>query len=205
MKKGCVLVLLCSVLLLLSSGSAFAQAFGPNQEPDGFRDLEWGTDAEAIKGLKFLYDGEMGGSLPADVADCVKGIPMVRLYQRSGDKLQFGKVKLHGIAYGFCDGKLCEVKLVSRGEKNRKPFMKEVFKRFGEGKRINLPAIPCCGREAVEFYSWMGNVSEMELVSRLSPGNYVVNQLWIGSKVVRDQVFDQERQRKKDRKETPDE
>ena len=202
MVRLCLLVFLsfsCFGVLLIVSPSVFAQAFESGREPDGFGGLKWGTDVTTIEGMEHIYDGELGGSVPVDVSFLlIQHMPRLGIYQRTRDRLQIGSVPLSAITYGFCDGKLCEVTLVSRGEENWKPFMEEVFRRFGKGSLVRIPLPPCKGVGAVEFYAWMGDMSEMELEGMLSHSNYVENRLWIGSKVLRDQIFNEESQKNKD-------
>jgi mRNA-degrading endonuclease RelE of RelBE toxin-antitoxin system len=91
---------------------------------------------------------------------------------------------------------LCEITLTAKGSKNWDALKEETFRRFGSqgDKRDNI--MPDSDLLAIphEYYVWQGKVSEMELI--YDPSSKV-SELFIGSVVARERIFQAARQKKK--------
>lgn len=200
--KTSTLTLSCFVILWAITSFAGVQSFKAGSEPGGFGDLQWGTDVEKIEGMRYLKDADIGGSLPPDIASIYeKSFPQLQLYERDGEKLRFGNAGLRSITYAFYKGKLCEVMLSAEGTDNWDMLKDEVFAKFGRSDFVNLPGHHGHDQH-VEYYVWSGQISEMELVYSHSSS---VSNLWIGSMAVREQIFQEAREKNKKSKEDLDE
>src|SRR3990170_3555444 len=82
------LIIVKTILLLLLPISSFAF----DKEPDGFRDIKWGTDIETLKDMKFKGDYESS-----------------KIYTRENDRLRVGVAEVDSVEYFFWKGKFHEV------------------------------------------------------------------------------------------------
>lgn len=192
--KTSTLMSFCFVILWAITSFAGVQSFKAGSEPGGFADLKWGTDVEKIEGMRYLKDADIGGSLPPDIASTYgKNFPQLQLYERVGEKRRFGDAELRSITYAFYKGKLCEGWFSGEGTDNWDTLKDEVFAKFGRGDFVKLSSHH--GQEQHnEYYVWSGQISEMELVYSHSSS---VSNLWIGSTAVREQIFQEARERNK--------
>jgi len=66
----------------------------PN-EPDGFRDLQWGTNLETVKNQMVYETTSVDGKL--------------KYYKKKNENLRLDNIKLEYISYGFSDNRLVRV------------------------------------------------------------------------------------------------
>jgi hypothetical protein len=127
MKKMTGILVLLGVLLLaggptrISAGEwvsclMFCMQYG---DPDGFREIAWGTDIATLKDMtQGRYDPKYGG---------------VTFYQRKADPLEIASAQVESIAYGFWQGKFSEVVVEAKGRDNYLALKRACFDRFGRG------------------------------------------------------------------------
>lgn len=131
-------IVLKSVILVCLLGVFFTTSpvYPGESEPSGFRGISWGTDisSHAEKMSLAFTDKENGG---------------IDYYVREGDQLKVGEASVTGIYYGFLGGKLCKVKIETRGSKNFSALKEEFIDKYGEGVRIR-------GSLCKEKYYWFG-------------------------------------------------
>ncbi|MDD3726106.1 MAG: hypothetical protein PHI44_02780 [Candidatus Ratteibacteria bacterium] len=140
MKKGLMMAFLGFFLICGFAFSEWKIGGKPGTEPDGFRGIKWGTDISTLPDMKyFRTDPSFGG---------------VKMYIRKGDKLQMGAAKLESIEYGFWQGKLCNVWIITKGYTNWCGLKEATFEKFGKGGQSN---------EYIEKYVWFGTKTEMLL------------------------------------------
>lgn len=187
-----------SLIVLLMGSFSFAQSFKLGSEPEGFRDIKWETDLSTLSGMKFYRTSEMGGSVPVDLWDFDRGKPIsenyLEIYLRIKDELRIEGTKLERIEYGFWKGKFCEATITTRGSENWASFRRAVFEKFGKGRRSSFRS-PFISVEGFDWYIWVGKIAEMELIYRESSQ---VGKLWIGSTLLREQIFKEVRQKPKE-------
>jgi hypothetical protein len=179
-----------ALLLVILNALAFAQAYKPGAEPDGFGGIKWGTDMATLKGMEYFRTVVIGGTLPVELWDFdrmeMRHRIAIDIYTKEGDKLMFGKARLASIEYGFSNGRLCEVTVIATGVRNWNSFRQAVLAKYGRGVRVSGSSPE--GRENLDWYEWWGKTSEMELL-------YVrVSQrakLWIGSTRERERIFEE--------------
>ncbi len=193
MKKTVFSILACLLLLLVMGRPLFAQSFKPGSEPKGFGDLTWGTEASKIAGMEYSKDAPIGGSCPEDLAGQAgeDALGVIKIYKRTGDKLNFAGTPVRSIQYGFCGGKLCEVTMVIRGSNNWGTLKEAVFDRYGKVKLQSSEGMhPEQLMNELEYYIWVGQTSEMDMVYNPASG---IGELWFGSTEIRNRVFEEAR------------
>ena len=105
---------------LLSATSVAAQSVTDLDTKYGFRDLKFETDTSAIEGLALSEQ---------------KSFRL--LAERPDDSRKVGKATLNKIEYGFFQGKLYEVTLVTKGLVNSKALREALESQFGEGTLVS--------------------------------------------------------------------
>ncbi len=126
------LIIIFLVLLPLNL-SAF------QNEPDGFRNIKWGTDIKKVNNMIYISSNEQTTQ---------------KLYRRKNDELRIGESKLTDITYAFDKGKLIDVMIRAKGYSNWIALKGVCFEKFGEGDKQN---------SYVEQYSWLGDVTIINL------------------------------------------
>jgi len=157
MKKLRISTVLFSVFLIGCFASA--RPSKPSSEPDGFRDIRWGTDISTLRNMeKSEQDKSSSGHLV--------------WYTRKGDTLEIGKAKLENIFYLFWMGSFESVWIDFEGDENFVTLKKELFERFGkvpESEELMKKTDRGGTREPSaigpggEFYGWWGKKTEMSL------------------------------------------
>lgn len=134
----------------------------PRTEPEGFRDIKWGTEISLLKDMEEVEQDKPSGR-------------EIVWYRRKGDTLAIGEAKLENIFYSFWMGRFESVWIDFEGEKNLKAVKKELFERFGKalepeasmdkmgkmGKRPPRERSPT--ERAGAFYVWWGKNTEIWL------------------------------------------
>lgn len=87
---------------------------------EGFRGLKWGTDIKDAGNMKLVEDG-------GDI----------KLYERINEKMAIGQAKLSQLSYIFYKGRFGHVTIETQGWSNWNNLQRNVFARYGIGKRVN--------------------------------------------------------------------
>jgi len=138
----------------------FARSSKPRIEPDGFRDIKWGTEISTMKDMVKVEQEKSSNSGTV-------------WYRREGDALAMGKAKLENIFYSFWMGSFESVWIDIEGKENFGAVKEELFERFGKSfefnERIrNLDKME--GREQSatrhdgELYTWWGKNADILLI-----------------------------------------
>jgi len=157
MKKVKVLAIAFSIFLTGCAGST--RHAKPRLDPDGFRDIKWGTEISALGDMEKVEQDKPSNS---DLA----------WYIRKGDTLPMGKAKLENIFYSFWMGNFESVWIDFKGDENFEALKDELFERFGKareseegmekmGKRAQRERSPT--ERAGAFYAWWGKNTEIFL------------------------------------------
>jgi hypothetical protein len=156
-KKVKAFTVVFSIFLIGCSASVWSSK--PRSEPDGFRDIKWGTDLSTLKEMeKVERDKSPGGDLV--------------WYTRKGESFAIGKAKLEDIFYSFWMGNFESVWIGFKGDENFETLRRELFERFGKVleseelmKKMDREAGrgPSTIRHSEEFYAWWGKDTEMTL------------------------------------------
>ena len=104
-------------------------------EPNGFRDVKWGTDISTLKDMTLVI------SIDNDV----------KRYQRKNDVLKIDGAKLDYIHYEFWKGIFYLVDIGFQGVENSDNLRKALFAKFGKGQRMSGE-----GDTLLESYRWEG-------------------------------------------------
>jgi hypothetical protein len=131
----------------------------PRIDPEGFRDIKWGTEISTLKDMEEVEQDKSSGR------DLV-------WYKRKGDTLTIGEAKLENIFYSFWMGEFESVWIDFEGEENLQALKKEFFERFGKargsegsvdkvGKRARRERSPT--ERPGAFYAWWGKNTEIWL------------------------------------------
>lgn len=158
MKKVNILIILFTLFLIGCHG--FIRSSKPRLEPNGFRDIKWGTEISTLKGMEKVEQGKSSHSGTV-------------WYERKGDELAMGKGKFENIFYSFWMGNFESVWIDIKGKKNFEAVKEELFKQFGKSLELdermkNVDNIE--GREQPathhdgELYSWWGKNADMLLI-----------------------------------------
>ncbi len=129
---------LISFLLSISLLLPF-NTYGFENEPNGFRGIEWKTDFATVeKEMTFLtIDDSYGG---------------IKKYNRVGDELKIGGAKILPPIYSFWKNKFCSAWIYVEGKSNWLELKDAVFEKFGEGSKPN---------QYIEKYFWHGTKTSM--------------------------------------------
>ena len=188
MKKVKVLAIAFSIFLIGCAG--FSGHAKPRSEPDGFRDIRWGTEISTLGDMEKV---EQDKSSNSDLA----------WYMRKGDTLAIGKAKLEKIFYSFWMGNFESVWIDFKGDENFETLKKELFERFGKAlesaelmKKMDREASrePSAIGHGEEFYAWWGKITEMSLSYSRDRHK---GTLYMNSKVMREERKAYEKQKDK--------
>ena len=157
LKRVKILAILFSIFLIGCFASS--RPSKSRSEPDGFRDISWGTELASLKGMEKVEQNQSSNS------DLV-------WYTRKGDTLAIGKAKLENIFYSFWMGKFKSVWIDFKGDENFETLKKDLFEQFGkvlESGEIIQKKDKMAGRDQPtielpeEFYGWWGKNTDMSL------------------------------------------
>jgi hypothetical protein len=142
MRKAIIFLISLIITIPTLSSILFAQ-FKPDSEPNGFREIEWGTNISKIKGLEPVGTSSFGGGMKS--------------FKKKDDVMQIGEAKLESIRYDFLIDRFLGVEIRAKGDKNFAALRESCFAKFGPGK-----ATP---EQPDEFmYSWNGKKTTMKLI-----------------------------------------
>ena len=191
MKKVKVLAIAFSIFLIACAG--FTRHAKPRSEPDGFRDIRWGTEISTLGDMEKV---EQDKSSNSDLA----------WYIRKGDTLAIGKAKLENIFYSFWMGNFESVWIDFKGDENFETLKKDLFERFGKAleseelmKKMDRRASrePWTIGHGEEFYAWWGKNTEMSL--SYSKDRHK-GTLYMNSKAMREERKAYEKQKDKEKR-----
>ena len=157
MKKDKVLAVVFSIFLIGCFASA--RPSKPRLDPDGFRDIKWGTEISTLKDMEKAEQDKSSN-------------PALVWYTRKGDTLAIGKANLENIFYSFWMGNFESVWIDFKGDENFETLKKELFEQFGkvlESEELMKKMDRRAGREPStikhggEFYAWWRKNTEMTL------------------------------------------
>jgi hypothetical protein len=122
-----------TVALLTNFG---AQAF--QNEPNGFRNIPWGTPIESVQAEMAKVEGAKEGA--SDL-----------FYKRRGDEMKIGEATLSDLAYNFYKGRFAGVLIDTKGITNEQSLIRAFSAQFGPGKQAN---------RYLNDFLWFGAVAE---------------------------------------------
>jgi hypothetical protein len=114
-----------------------AHAFAFQNEPTGFRGIEWGTEFSKI-----------ADQFERPVA------PNSTIYRRKNDKLSMGAASLESLRYSFYKGKFAGVFIRAKMTTNGRLLMDALRAQFGEGRQPD---------RASQEYFWDGEIGSVVL------------------------------------------
>ena len=126
--------MMVAVAFVVLSGVAFA---GYQNEPNGFRGLEWGVELKDTKGLVFL---NQQGALS--------------IYSRKTDKMKMGEAQLILITYSFWHNKLLGVAMSTNGLGDWYALKETTKMKFGKSTKEH---------PFLEEYAWVGKITSARL------------------------------------------
>ncbi|WP_243372757.1 hypothetical protein [Geotalea sp. SG265] len=132
MRLSVKMIVLLGLLLACAAGAAAAGNLPfEEQEPEGFRDITWGTPVSQVEGLKFSADGT------AALRELYKrtrkqAAAQVSVYSRPGDRLKIGEGTLTRIYYYFYDDLFYGATAYFTGRDNYEKLLSACYKKFGE-------------------------------------------------------------------------
>ncbi len=162
----------------------------PRSEPDGFRDIKWGTEISTLKDMERVEHDKFPDR-------------SVVWYTRQRDTLAIGNANLETIFYSFWMGNFEGVWIDFKGDENFETLKTELFERFGKVlesgdlmKKMDRKAgrEPSQIKHAEEFYAWWGK--NMEMTLSYSKGRHQ-GTLSINSKKIGDERRAYEKQKRK--------
>jgi len=157
-RKVKILSILFSLFL---TGCAIPSRFSkpPRLDPEGFRDIKWGTEVSALKDMEEVEKDKSSGR------DLV-------WYRRKGDTLAIGEAKVEDIFYSFWMGDFESVWIDFEGDGNLEALRKELFERFGKARESEGSMKKMGNRGETEpspkehaggLYAWWGENTEIWL------------------------------------------
>lgn len=115
--------------LFLISNFVFA-GYKRGSEPDGFRDIKWGTDLSGLTGMTL---DQTGMNMFREYID----INLI-FYTRRNDNLQIDGARVGNIGYGFYKEKFYDVLIVIDGVENFEELKNVLKQKFGKGEHLNV-------------------------------------------------------------------
>lgn len=153
-KKMFISTLLVFSIIVYLSGSTNAQGNMPQNEPEGFRGITWGTNYETLAdSLVFARTDESYGG--------------INIYTRKDDDLKIGEATLERIQYGFWQGKFSDVTIFVDGYNNWSAVHEALCSRFGSSGYKN--------NRYIDYYVWYGDKSSVtsEYNKTLNKGRFI--------------------------------
>jgi hypothetical protein len=145
-------------------------AFEAGSEPDGFRDIKWGTDISRLKDMTLVM------SVDEDV----------KRYQRKNDVLKIGGAKLDYIHYEFRKGIFYLVEIEFQGIANSNNLRKAMVAKFGKSQGMSGE-----GETLLESYRWEGEKTTVIMIYDSKTGS---GGLTISSTEITDQKAGEEKE-----------
>ncbi len=145
MRIKLVIALLITILMVPNSAIPF------QNEPDGFRDIKWGTDFSKFDNVWKSFSKEF----------CGKKYEVAHI---TGDNLYFENIKLRGIGYILWEGELNGVIVESigngLGSKEWYGMKNALFATYGDSNSKDITA-------NYDKYQWMGDKTTILLMRKI--------------------------------------
>jgi len=120
-KKIIISLVLASLsCIVLAEDNGYINSFNPGKEPDGFRNIQWGTPIFNLEDEIFK---------PVDTSGNEK------IYIKENEDYLLGRTKVDRIEYCFWDDLFYKVKIYVTGLTERSSMLIYVFDNFGRGKK----------------------------------------------------------------------
>lgn len=149
------LILVSSLAFSESEDNGLFRKHG--SEPDGFRDMRWGTDVSALQDRECLSDNP----------EYFDNSDVIIQYTKKSDSLKVGNATVKDIKYGFLRRKFYSVTVRTKGYNDWVCLREAVFAEYGQGHKLKSST------PQHEMYSWRGKKTRMELrydaVGTISP------------------------------------
>jgi hypothetical protein len=152
------------------------QTFKEGSEPDGFRNIKWGTKLESLQNMEHIGTRDDFGEETS-------------LYIKTDDELIIGGAALEKIVYGFWNNKLFEVRIDTNGYRDCTALKESAIERFGEGKHKE--------KNTVELIEWTGD----KAIASFRAFTSDICSLTIFSYDIYEELIDNSRQKSKDKAE----
>ncbi len=171
-------LLIFFLIFPVNSYSFLSSNFRPGTEPDGFRQIKWGTDISTIKDMVFIEDLSQ-----------TMNIALAKEYKKNNDILKIGSAHLKKLSYTFWGGKFWFVVAEFSGLENWKVLRDSCFKMFGSRNILirDLSGNRKDGtkyQEKIEDYSWEGEITSLSINywHVLNHGTFSISSKVIGDK-----------------------
>ena len=151
MGKVRILSILLTIILLIGC-SVSVRSSKPRSDPDGFKDIKWGTDIATLKDMEKV---DVGNPSNKDVA----------WYSKKGEILAIGNAKITSTFYSFWMGSFASVWIDFEGDENFEALRKELLEVYGKAPESGKPKNKR-GRQieqAYQIYTWEGENTEVFL------------------------------------------
>ena len=109
------------LVLMLVAGAARAAGVDALDAENGFRGARFGERLEQIAGLELLSE---------------RGAEGTRIYVRPSEPLVYGGARLDGVTYGFHEGELYFVALLTSGRANADALLAALVDAYGTGTPV---------------------------------------------------------------------
>jgi hypothetical protein len=170
--------LLIFLLIFPVNSYSFFLDFKPGSEPDGFRQIKWGTNISTIKDMVLIEDLSQ-----------TMNIALAKEYKKNNDILKIGSAHLKKLSYVFLDSKFWFVVAEFSGLENWKSLRDSCFKIFGSRNILirELSGNRKDGtkyKEKIEDYSWEGDITSLSISywHILNHGTFSISSKTIGDK-----------------------
>ena len=120
--------------------------FKLGSEPDGFRDIEWGTNISTFSGMISKGSGMDGA----------------KSYVKEGDILEIGGAKLEIIVYSFWEDAFFNAMIFS---KDIQSFEDTIFEKFGKGHSLTNHNHFWAGEKTTMSLSYVNGIGEFNMFS----------------------------------------
>jgi hypothetical protein len=127
--------IMVALALALALAPSIASAY--QNEPIGFRGIEWGSDAENHK---------------EQLTETSRSKEGVEIYRRRDDKMNIGEADLNSIAYVFYRGQFSAAMIRSSGLSNQTALLRALQAQFGSGDQSN---------RYIPKYFWRGAIANI--------------------------------------------
>ena len=137
MRRQAMLLLMLFFCIFLASCSN--NSFKEGSEPDGFRNIKWGTNLRLLENMKHIGNRDDFGEV-------------IALYIRMDDELIVGGAALEKIEYSFWNNKFFEVSLGTGGYRKCAALKESAIERFGKGKNEKNKIIEWIGDKSIATF-----------------------------------------------------
>jgi len=134
---------LLNSLLLVFSALIPVCGFCYQNEPAGFRGIQWGTDISTLEHMVLVKDKSDN---PAQEG--------LKMYYKKSEVMTKGRAALNQVGYIFFKDKFISAQILTEGSSNWLGLKDDAFQIFGKGEQTD---------PSFEQYFWFGNKSNIKL------------------------------------------